>query len=496
MSDTKAAGAAMPETNPAGAPSGLIASELPRRDFLRLAGLGTGALLSGVTPVEIDAQQAALPTSTQTTAVRSGRARASGHVIVVGAGAWGSFISWHLRKQGNRVTLIDQYGVANSRATTGDETRGIRSSYGDRTVTPELWVGWARESIKRWREFDEEHGKRFGTRFFYTTGDLMMRERPEAFTTRTQELWTKLGVKYDVLASDEVRKRWPQINSDGQSVLLYEPDAGVARARDSIQAVAALGRDAGVEFRTGRVTPGPVRNGRMEHVTLQDGTRLTADSYVFACGPWLAKVFPEEMRNRTRLPIGHVCYFGTPVDDTRFTTPNIPSWNVPGVTGWAALSADSRGFRVRGAIAPPAAPLAPGAAAPPPPPPNTAPADPRQQDPDLSSRWSNQERIDGSRRVLARYFPAMADAPLLETRSCHYESSVNRNFIVDRVPGAENAWITGMGQAEGFKFSIVVGEYAAWRVMGDSGDPKIAEAFRYPTQEYDPMAPQRGGDDD
>jgi hypothetical protein len=53
-----------------------------------------------------------------------------------------------------------------------------------------------------------------------------------------------------------------------------------------------------------------------------------------------------------------------------------------------------------------------------------------------------------------------------------------------------------MGQAEGFKFSIVIGEYAAWRVMGDSGDPAIAEAFRLPSQQYVPGESPFGGDDD
>jgi glycine/D-amino acid oxidase-like deaminating enzyme len=88
--------------------------------------------------------------------------------------------------------------------------------------------------------------------------------------------------------------------------------------------------------------------------------------------------------------------------------------------------------------------------------------------------------------VLAAVFPALADAPLLETRSCHYESSSNRNFIVDRLPGLENAWVAGVGQAEGFKFAPVVGEYAAWRVLGDSGDPALVEAFRMPTVDYEP----------
>jgi len=115
-------------------------SDLPRRDFFRLAGLGTGAILSsGLIPSALAGQGQA----------RQGRARPSSHVIVVGAGVWGSWIAWNLRKQGTKVTVVEQYGPANSRATSGDETRGIRSSYGDRTVSAELWTAWARESIKR-----------------------------------------------------------------------------------------------------------------------------------------------------------------------------------------------------------------------------------------------------------------------------------------------------------------------------------------------------------
>ncbi len=467
------------------------ASELPRRDFLRLAGLGTGALLT--------TGLASVPAAAQGSTPRAGRARASSHIVVVGAGVWGCWISWNLRKAGTRVTLVDQYGPANSRATSGDETRGIRSSYGDRSVSAELWTKWAREAITRWAAFDAEFSKRFGTRFFVTTGDVIYREKAEPFTTRTEELWKKLGVKYESITAEEAKKRWPQINGEGSGVVLYEPDAGVARARDSVQALSALVRDAGVDFRLGRVKPGAVASGRMDGVTLDDGTRLTADAYVFACGPWLRKLFPDLMSDRMRVPLGHVCYFGTPEGDTRFTFPNIPSWNVPGVTGWAALPVDSRGFRVRGAFAPPAPPQPEGqAVAPPVAPPPQATPDPRQQDPDLSVRWSNQERIDGSRRVLAKHFPAMADAPLLETRSCHYEQSVNRNFIVDRLPGVENAWITGVGQAEGFKFAPVVGEYAAWRVLGDHGDPALSEAFRMPSEKYDanPVPQRRGAEEE
>jgi len=467
---------------------------VPRRDFIRLAGIGAGALLTGALPTVA----AAVATEPSVTPAGSGGALASSRVIVVGAGAWGAFTALSLRRAGHRVTLIDQFGPANSRSTSGDETRGIRSSYGDRALTPELWTAWARKSIERWRDFDAQHAKRFGTRFFYTTGDVILREKPESFTTRTQELWTAQNVKFEVLTPDDAQRRWPHIRSDGNGVILYEPDAGVVRARDSVQAAVALARDAGVEFVVGRVTPGSIQSGRMDGVTLTDGTRLSADSYVFCCGPWTEKVFPDAMRNKTRLPLGHVCYFGPPVGDARFTSPNIPSWNVPGVTGWPALPVDSRGFRVRGALAAPPPPSVEGSDEAPPPPPPAVTPDPRQLDPDSSTRWSNEDRIEGSRRVLQKYFPAMADAPLLETRACHYEISVNRNFIVDRVPGADNAWIAAMGQAEGFKFSILVGEYVASRVGGKEGDPAVAEAFRMPTQNYDvtPATTQRREDDE
>ncbi len=506
------------------------ANDLDRRDFLKLASAGAALSLAQSPP---QGQAFGIEKPKQ-------RRNSPDHVVVIGAGAWGGWTAWHLRKAGVRVTLIDQYGPANSRSTSGDETRGIRSSYGDRAddVAP-LWTRWARTAIQRWREFDAEYGPEFKTRFFVQTGDVICRTEEEPFVKRTRELWTAQGVKHEVLTGDEVRKRWPVMNNDDTTIAIYEPDAGVARARASTLAVAALAQKAGVVLKLGRVSPGKIVNNKMDGVVLDSGEVVRGDSYVFACGPWLRKLFPTLMTNRMRVPMGYVCYFATPPGDHRFTYPNLPSYNFPGVTGWAALPTDFRGFRVRGAIAAPAPPgtapaagaNAPGAArqggagatqgtgtaagtaqtgaarqggaaatapaaqgqaaganaAPKPATPATPapPPDPTLTDPDLSSRWMNQERIDGSRRFVARRFPLLTDAPLSETRACHYESSVNRNFIVDHLPGTDNTWIAGVGQAEGFKFSIVAGEYVAMRVLGVEGDPALVKAFAMPTEEYE-----------
>jgi hypothetical protein len=55
-----------------------------------------------------------------------------------------------------------------------------------------------------------------------------------------------------------------------------------------------------------------------------------------------------------------------------------------------------------------------------------------------------QPCLGSTRRFIERRFPALKDMPLLETRACHYESSVNSNFIIDHLPGTDNAWIAGV----------------------------------------------------
>ena len=450
---------------------------IPRRDFL-IAGVGASAALAlGCATTSRPATRGIVPQRRGDNGV--------GHVVVIGAGIWGSWTAYHLRQRGARVTMIDIYGPGNSRSTSGDETRGIRSSYGDRT-TVDLWTSWARSAIQRWKAFDDEYAADFGTKFFHQTGDVIMRASDEPFLKNTREAWTAQGVPHEVMDGDEARRRWPMIKADDITIALYEPDAGVMRSRHATQAVAAVGRRQGVRFILGRARPGAISGGKMQGVVLEDGTTITGDSYVFACGPWLPKLFPALLGKRMRIPLGYVVYFGTPLHDHRFTFPNLPSYNFPGVTGWPALPVDFRGFRVRGSIAPPPS----ATPAPPPPtsptPPTAAPAiDPRQQDPDTSSRWASEDRIEGSRRFLRARFPALAEAPVLETRSCHYESSINRNFIIDLIPETSNAWIAGVGQAEGFKFGPVAGEYVAQRVLGIDGDPELIKTFKLPTDEYE-----------
>jgi glycine/D-amino acid oxidase-like deaminating enzyme len=444
-------------------------ADLDRRDFLKVAGASAGALLAGC---------ASAPRI-----LRSGRS--SANVVVIGAGAWGGWTALNLQRMGARVTLVDMFGPGNSRSTSGDETRGVRTSYGDRPHG-ELWMQWANVAIERWKQWDAEYSKPLRMRLFFTTGDLILRADWEPFLVQTRAWWEKNGIAHETISVDEVRKRWPQIATKDIAAVLYEPNAGVVRARRSTEAVAEVFQQEGGRLVIGRVIPPEPGFFDGASVKLTDGSTLQADAFVFAVGPWLGKTFAL-MQNRIRTPLGTVVYFGTPPDDPRFTYPNLPSWNFVGTTGWPGLPVDNRGFRVRGGGGGGGGTQNQGSGASQ----QAASSSPGVADPDVSVRWVEPERMVRTKQFVADRFPVLKDAPIVQTWACHYESTSSRNFVVDRHPNLRNVWIAGGGNAEGFKMGPVIGEYVARRVLGDEGDPEIAKQFRIPESEF-AAVPTRG----
>jgi glycine/D-amino acid oxidase-like deaminating enzyme len=421
---------------------------LDRRDFLKkVAAAQAGLMLGSATP----AGDALVPNPEPGSQTRfTGKAA---DVIVVGAGAFGGWTAYYLRQMGASVKLVDAYGPGNSRATSGDETRGVRSSYGDKGIWAELWMSWASEAVDRWTRFDAEWGREMKVRLFFNTGDMIFRARPEPFTNKTQELWKKLGIPYEVLKAEDVARQYPVFDLEDITMVLHDPRAGVVRARRACEVVAEVFRQAGGEVLMGYAALGDRDGNRLQNIkTTGPAATLTADTFVFALGPWFPKAFPELMGPRIRTPLGYVHYLGTPPGDDRFTFPNLPSYSFPGVTGWPALPPDNRGFRVRMRGDTPT-------------------------DPDTSQRAFDRSKDKLAREFVRRHFPLLGDAPLLETRACHYEFSASRNFIIDRHPELANVWFAGGGSAEGFKFGPVLGEYVAKRVLDLEGNARLAEAF-------------------
>jgi monomeric sarcosine oxidase len=371
----------------------------------------------------------------------------SPEIVVVGAGAFGGWTALYLRELGHSVFLIDAYGPGNSRSSSGGETRQIRAGYGDRV----LYTQWAKEASRRWRARQEA----WNTSLFLQTGRLVLSPEWTKWLADTKAVLDQEQIPGEVLQQDDLARRYPQINVDGIGCALLEPTAGVLKARQACQAVADAFVRTGGRLRVAHAALGRRSGRRLLDLRLSTGEPVAAQSFVFACGPWLAKVFREVLHDKLFVPRRDVFFFGTPPGDERFSYPNLPNFCEEESAGFYGFpSLDGRGFKI------------------------CPTGEQTIFDPDRDDRVVTPERIARARDYLARRFPAMADQPLVETRVCQLEMSIDEHFIIDRHPQLENVWIAGGGSGHGFKHGPVVGEYLANRITGRVCPADLAALFK------------------
>ncbi|MBN8831750.1 MAG: FAD-dependent oxidoreductase [Sphingomonadales bacterium] len=354
-------------------------------------------------------------------------------VAIVGAGAFGGWTALALREAGARVTLIDAYGAGNPRASSGDESRLIRLSYGSR----EIYTRWARKAAELWDARQSE----FGRRLYYPNGSL--RVIREAELAPQKAIFDRLGIPYEAIGPDEVRKRWPQLNYDDSPHIFYETTGGIVKARESMIAVAETFMQKGGKVIVGHAVPGPSASGRMAHL-LVNGEPLSAGLSLFACGPWLPKVFPALLGDRIRVPRREIFYVGSPMNDHRYRWEHLP--NLSDLDTYTASDIDY-GVKVAARLAD------------------------MPMDPDGGDRMPTDFLRQQVRDYVARRMPGLKDQPIVATRVCQTEYSDNSHFIVDRHPDMANVWIAGAGSGHAFKMGPVLGNYLRDRMLGRQTDP-------------------------
>jgi sarcosine oxidase len=152
-------------------------------------------------------------------------------VVVVGSGVIGAWTAWHLRRLGTDVTLVDAWGAANSRSTSGDETRILRVAYGDQPHYIDLTLA----SIPQWDELAQEAG----AAFFHRCGALWLFDEEDSYVTSSLRHLTSRRIRVDRLDLRDAAKRFPQVNWSDVVSAYHEPQAGFVLARKSVQAVVA-----------------------------------------------------------------------------------------------------------------------------------------------------------------------------------------------------------------------------------------------------------------
>ena len=367
-------------------------------------------------------------------------------VCVLGAGVFGAWAAHALACAGLKVVLLDAYGAANSRASSGGESRVIRAGYG----AEEFYTRWAVDSLDAWRGLFERGGR---PELFRHTGVLWLARADDALAAHTLRTLGRLGVPAERLSREELARRFPQFHTATDSWAILEPESGVLLARRAVRLVVEEAQRLGCEYRIAHAAA-PEGRGRAVSVKTSDGETTSAAHFVYACGPWLPKVFPQILAGRINPTRQEVYFFGAPAGDARFRPDAMPAWVDWRAEVYGLPDLESRGVKIaldrHGA----------------------------EFDPDASERAPTEATLREVRRLLAERLPALADAPLVESRVCQYENTSNGDFLIDRHPAFENVWLVGGGSGHGFKHGPAVGRYVAGLLNGGATEPRFSLAAK------------------
>jgi sarcosine oxidase len=323
----------------------------------------------------------------------------------------------------------------------------------------EIYTQWSMRALPLWKELFAAAGR---PELFHKTGVLWIAPDKYKYAIDSLAMLQKNNVPREKLSLDDLRRRYPQIAFEQDAWGILEPESGVLMARRAVQAVVDEAVQRGTEYRNAAIV-NPSRENTLTSITTTTGEEISAGSFVFACGSWLPKIFPEILGRRIFTSRQEILFFGVPAGEKRFAPPAMPTWLYLQDQFYGMPDLESRGFKV---------------------------ADDRhgpRVDPDTQSRVASSEAVDAARQFVVRRFPALKDAPIVETRVCQYENTSNGDFLIDRHPLMENVWLVGGGSGHGFKHGPSVGEYVTAQVTGGvdaqkKSEPRFSLATKHSTQ--------------
>jgi glycine/D-amino acid oxidase-like deaminating enzyme len=373
--------------------------------------------------------------------LRVAKPGSAAHIAVIGAGVFGSWTAEHLRRTGHRVTLIDMAGPAQSRASSGGESRMTRGGYGK----DEIYTRMAFASLPEWKKLSEASG----LPIFIPSGVLFFSSKPGEYFDGSIVVHRKLSLPLEQLDGPQLKRRFPMIDFSGVIIGLYEPEFGALMARRSVQTLVKNFVTSGGEYRLASSGAPRSETGQLKSLQTSNGL-IEADAYVFALGPWLPKLFPNVLGKKIFATRQEIFYFSPPKADRRFLPEAMPGWADfnDGDMYYGFPDLEARGVKFahdkHGAYV----------------------------DPDTQSREPTRAALDEVIAFRDRRFPLLKGAPVIGAEVCQYENSSNGDFLIDRHPAMSNVVLVGGGSGHGFKHGPEVGRLAAALVAGGEAQPE------------------------
>jgi glycine/D-amino acid oxidase-like deaminating enzyme len=320
----------------------------------------------------------------------------------------------------------------------------------------EIYTRSAERSLRQWLEFEASVGEQL----FHRTGVLWLAHDDDPYPGKSFETLSRVGIPIERLSTTELETRFPQLDTRQIEWAMLETESGAMMARRAVQAVVRAAVSEGVMYLQERLTV-PKGADPIASLSAENGSAIEASHFVFACGPWLPKLFPDLLTGRINPSRQEVFFFGAGRDAKLYAPTSLPIWIDFKDEAYGFPDLEGRGVKV--AIDRHGPPF----------------------DPDTGDRVVTSDGLIEVRRYISRRIPTLSNSPVTETRVCQYENTSNGDFLIDRHPDYSNVWLVGGGSGHGFKHGPSVGEYVLARVDGSSEgiEPRFSLATKGTTEQ-------------
>ena len=354
--------------------------------------------------------------------------------LIVGAGIYGVAAALTLAERGRRVTLLDPGPIPHPLAASTDISKTIRLAYGSDADYLQL----ADRAVDGWHAWNA----RFADTLYHEVGVTMLTRAPlteDSFEYQSIVQLRAHGHAPERLNADEITRRFPAWKPGAFVDGFFQPRAGYAESGRVVTALIAAAQQAGVTL-LGSTAAGRLllENGRVTGVITAQGEPIRAGMTIVCAGAWTPYLVPDlqPIMKATGHPVFHL----RPPDPAPFMAPNLVCFTADiSRSGWYGFPYHPREKVVKIA--------------------NHGVGQRLHPTDDPRVVGEADERV--LRAMLAETFPALVDAPIVYTRRCLYNDTLDEHFLIDRHPQLAGLTVAAGGSGHGFKFGPLLGDLIA-----------------------------------
>lgn len=204
-------------------------------------------------------------------------------VAIIGAGAFGSAAAYHLSKTGKKIIVIDRFIPPHNFGSSHGQSRIIREAYFESPV----YVPLVQQAYQLWDELKKESNKKL----LLQTGGLMLgAENCKVIQGAVLSAQT-YNLPYELLSSNEIRKRFPGFKPTNETVGVFEENAGILFPEECIKTNLELAKNSNVLFCFNEIVSDITSNNNEIEIITNKG-KYSAVKVIISAGAWMNDLLP------------------------------------------------------------------------------------------------------------------------------------------------------------------------------------------------------------